>query len=96
MTYPFAFKVLGYLSDGDDSYYYEQCGVSLCSGYADAAQILEKTYGDELITIKHLELFEDSPVIYMPKDMVNSLVKNYIHGCESTEEVVSNKNINNI
>lgn len=85
MKFPFAFKVVVY--DDDNSRYYEQCGMGICKGYADAVNILEKRYRDDLITIKYLELFEgeDGAVIPMPQKIMTELIDEYYLGVNMFE-----------
>lgn len=78
MKYPFAYTVQGY--NYEEEQYYLENGISICESFADAADILEKHFGNELIAIKHLELYEDSTVITLPKgtfdEVVNCLESN--------------------
>lgn len=67
MKYPFVYKIIGF--NGDDKYYFSECGIGLCDSFAQAASIIEKRYQDELISIKFLELFEDSDIILMTEEM---------------------------
>ena len=60
MKYPFAYIVQGY--NYDEEYYYLENGVGICESFTDAADIIEKYFGNELIAIKHIELYEDNTV----------------------------------
>lgn len=64
--YPFAYTIQGYDYEGEK--YYLESGISICESFADAANILDKRYGDELIVVKHLELFEEDRVITLPTE----------------------------
>ena len=72
MKYPFAYTVQGY--DYDEEHYYLENGIGLCESFADAADILEKHYGNKLIAIKHIELYEDNTVITLPKGTFDEVV----------------------
>lgn len=65
--FPFAYKVMCY--DYDEEKYYEANGFGICESYADAAAILEKRYGGDLITIRHLILYEEDSVIETTPEM---------------------------
>jgi len=73
MKYPFAYTIQGGYSYETEEYYLES-GIGLCESFANAANILEKRYGNELIAIKHLELYEDSTVITLPKGTFDEVV----------------------
>ena len=89
MTFPFSFKAIGYM-DGDNKYY-EQCGMSLCNGYADAVRRIEEHFGDELVAIKHIEIFEEHAVIPMSKETVNDIVAEYFYGTETYETEITSE-----
>ena len=72
MKYPFAYVAHCY--DYDDEKNYLQRGIGFAESFANAAGIVEKHYGKELIAIKHLELYEDNNVITLPKDTYNDVV----------------------
>lgn len=71
--YPFTYTVQGYDYNDTEEYYLES-GIGLCESFADAADILEKRYRNELIAIKHIELYEDNTVITLPKDTFDKVV----------------------
>lgn len=87
MKYPFSFKVRGYNSA--DNVYYEQCGMGICDSYADAVGIIETEFGDELMTIKHLELHESAGLIYMPYENMQKIITEYFNGTETYEVEIS-------
>lgn len=94
MTYPFSFKATGYI-DGDNTYY-EQCGMGLCTGYADAAKQIEEMFADELIAIKHLEIFEEHTVIPMPQKVVDEIVNEYFYGSKTYEVEITQEEARSI
>ena len=87
--YPFSFVVRGY--NDEDETFYEQCGMGISSGYADAVHILETRYGDELVSIKHLELYEEDDVIPMPLAMMKKIIDDYYDGEEMYEVQISDE-----
>ena len=93
MKYPFSFKVLCYNSA--DKRHYIQCGMGICTNYAKATEILEKRYGNELLAIKHIELYEDDTVIIMKPKVLEDVVEYYC-GNESYEEEITEEEANRI
>lgn len=73
MKYPFTYTVQGYDYHDTEEYYLEN-GVGICESFTDAADILEKRYGNELIAIKHIELYEENTVITLPKSTFDEVV----------------------
>ena len=71
MKYPFTFTVRGY----DHESGYLENGVGICESFADAMSILEKRYGDELIAVKYLELFEEDRVIILPTETFEKVLE---------------------
>lgn len=74
-SYPFAYKVLIY----EEGKYTMHYGMGICESFTDAVDRIDSMYGNELIAIKHLELFEESSLIPMPKAAVEDIVNNYLH-----------------
>ena len=87
MKYPFSYVVRAYKHW--DETYYEQCGMGICNGYADAISIIEKQYGDELISVKHLELHEEGSVIIMPHDTMKAIINDFYEGVATYEVQLS-------
>lgn len=79
MNYPFVYTV--HIYDYDTEEYYLENGIGLCESLADAADILDKCYGTQLIAIKHLKLYEFSDVITLPKGTFDEVVN-----CLESEE----------
>ena len=72
MKYPFSYTVQGY--DSDEGHYYLENGIGICENFTDAADILEKRYGNELCIVKHIELYGNNTVIPLPKDTFDEVV----------------------
>ena len=85
-TYPFRYKVQFY-DEAASNKVRTECGVSLCTNYADAAGVIEGYYGNTLIAILHIELYEDSPVILLPEDILDELAPCWEQGENFSKEV---------
>ena len=70
--YPFVYTV--HIYDYDAEEYYLENGVGFCESFADAANILEKNYGANLIAVKHLKIYEFNNVITLPKGAFDEVV----------------------
>lgn len=66
--YPFSYEAVFYNEDDDE--YRLECGMSLADSYAHAAQKVEDYYGDTLIMVKNLELYEESDIITLPRSVI--------------------------
>lgn len=66
--YPFSYEAVFY--DEDDNEYRLEAGISLAENYAQAAQKIEDYYGNTLIIIKNLALYEESDIITLPKNVI--------------------------
>ena len=69
MKCSFSYEVI--LFDGKK--YYSESGMSLADNFSEAASILQDFYGSDLTAIQHLELFEKTPVIVLPRKVVKDL-----------------------
>ena len=72
MKYPFTYTV--HIYDYDTEEYFLENGVGFCDDFADAASILDKYYGANLIAIKHLKIYEFGDVITLPKGTFDEVV----------------------
>ena len=72
MKYPFTYTIQAY--DYDNEYHYLQNGIGICESYKDAADILEQRYGNDLIAVRHLELYEENTVITLPQGAFEEVV----------------------
>ena len=73
-TYPFRFKVNCLSIDNET---YEETGMGICTGFSNAAAILEERYRDELISIVDLSLFESDCLILMSEEMIEEYENTY-------------------
>lgn len=69
MKYSFSYEVI--LFDGKK--YYSESGMSFADNFSEAASILQDFYDSDLTAIQHLELFEETPVIVLPRKVVKDL-----------------------
>jgi hypothetical protein len=78
MKYPFAYTVMTWTDyDNGINHYKYESGMCIADSFMGAVRILDEYYGDDLIAIKHLELFEDSSVIILPEDWIRQYVHKY-------------------
>ena len=80
--YPFSYAIQGF-NDTDKEFYLEN-GIGFCGSFKEAADILEQRYSDELVAIKHLELYAENDVLPLPDNtfeaVINTIEQDYI--CE--------------
>lgn len=74
MRYPCIFDIVIYDSLADTESYNRHSGILFADSYADAARTLEQDYGNDLISIKHLELLEEANEVYLPWDILKNIV----------------------
>lgn len=70
--YPFSYTIQGF-NDSDTEFYLEN-GIGLCGSFKEAAGILEQKYGDELVAIKHLELYAENDVLPLPENTFEAII----------------------
>ena len=88
--YPFTYTIQGY--NYEDEKYYLESGIGFCASFADAASILDKRYGDELIAVKHLELFEEDNIIALPTETFEKVSK-ILNTCECWQIACNEKGV---
>ena len=75
MKYPFSYELI-IIDSFNTSNYLKECGMGLADNFTDAMEYIEDYYGEDLIAVKNLELFEESNLIILsPK-----VIKNYAKG----------------
>lgn len=74
--FPFSFKVVivDCCAYSTDSYVLES-GMGICNSYSQAAKYIESYYGDDLIQIKELMLYEASELIILPPESIEDYTK---------------------
>lgn len=78
-THPFAFTVVfydEYDSEACENRYLRESGMGIAASYSDAMRIIENYYGTDLVTVKHLELFEENELILMHESCIKEYAKN--------------------
>lgn len=76
MRYPFSYEVIIIDTLHIPHSYFKECGMGLAENFTNAMEYIEDYYGEDLIAVKHLELFEEGDLIILsPK-----VIKNYAEG----------------
>ena len=70
MTYPFIYRV--HLVFDNNEYHVEH-GIGFAESFTEAAEKLEKYYGNDLIAIQHIELLEENSLLPCPKEVFSIL-----------------------
>ena len=70
MTYPFIYRVHIVF---DNNEYHVEHDIGFAESFAEAAEKLEKYYGNDLITIQHIELLEENSLLPCPKEVFSTL-----------------------
>ena len=77
-VYPFGFTVIIHEEYDDKTHtstYRRESGMGLADSYMTAVQQLDNYYGEDLISIKHLELFSEDNLILLPEDVMRGYAK---------------------
>lgn len=69
MKCSFSYEVILY----DGKKYFSESGVSFADNFGEAAAILQDFYDSDLVAIQHLELFDETPVIILPRAVVKEI-----------------------
>lgn len=99
--YPFSYSAVYYT--GIDpatnvSKYACESGMSFCDSFAEAASIITELYGDDLICIKDLTLYEENAVILLPAETIHNYATDPFHEkvgfrCDEFGNPISEKNL---
>lgn len=65
------------------SQYKRESGMGLAESFSEAVKQLEEYYGDDLISIKHLELFEENNVILLPEHVIENYARAEGYYCQA-------------
>lgn len=87
----FSFKAT--VSNTDRNYVSETCGFGLADTYTEAASYLELHYGDELLSIDDITLFEDENLIFLPKKVVEDYKKTEFPSIEYENKIDKEQNL---
>lgn len=74
-TYPYGYRVKFCTGEEDDYKQYYINGMGLTTSYAEAARQLEEYFGNDLMEIDYLELFEESITIILPASVIETYKK---------------------
>ena len=76
MRYPFSYEAIIIDTLHTPNSYFKECGMGLAENFTYAMEYIEDYYGEDLVAIKHLELYEEGNLIILsPK-----VIKNYAKG----------------
>lgn len=71
--FPFSYKLIVY---NETEKTYSLCeGMGLCNSYTQAMQYIEDYYGENIVSIKNLELYEENNLILLPPSTIEQYVK---------------------
>ena len=74
MMYPFSYTVV-YIDHDNENSYLRESGMGFADSYSHAMAIIEKCYDCDLISVRKLELYEDSPLIILPEQVTEDYAK---------------------
>ena len=72
--YPFSYTIVRIDYVNENSYFRES-GMGIAQSYADAMAIIEDFYNTDLISVRKLELYENSPLIILPERVTEDYAK---------------------
>ena len=68
--YPFTYTVVIADNLTKENKFARESGMAFCTSYAHAAAQIEEYYGEDLISIKHLMLYEESSLIILSEQTI--------------------------
>lgn len=74
MMYPFSYTVV-YVDHDNENSYLRESGMGFAESYAHAMAIIEKCYDCDLISVRKLELYEDTSLIILPEQVTEDYAK---------------------
>lgn len=99
--YPFSYSAVYY--NGVDpeigtSRYRCESGMGFCNDFAEAAAIIAERYGDDLVCIKDLTLYEEDAVILLPAETIHNYAIDMFHDnaqfrCDEFGNPINEKNM---
>ena len=92
MKYPFSYEVI-IIDSFNTSNYLKECGMGLADNFTDAMEYIENYYGEDLIAVKHLELFEESDLIILSPKVIKNYAKGKYAGipCDVNGDLIENQ-----
>lgn len=67
MNYPYSYTVVFIDGTSGETVYKRESGMGIAESFRDACGQVEGYYGNDLISIKHLELHDDCGLIILPE-----------------------------
>ena len=73
MKYPFTYVVVYYYYDKDTkkNKYFREAGIGFAENYAEAAHILEDTFGEDIVRIINIFLMDGGDLLRLPEEYIN-------------------------
>ena len=92
MKYPFSYEII-IIDSFNTSNYLKECGMGLADNFTDAMEYIEDYYGEDLIAVKHLELFEESDLIILSPKVIKNYAKGKYAGipCDVNGDLIENQ-----
>lgn len=99
--YPFSYFAVYYSGidpETGTSRYRCESGMSFCNDFATAASIIAERYGDDLVCIKDLILYEEDTVILLPAETIHNYATDMFHDnaqfcCDEFGTPIAEKNM---
>lgn len=100
MKYPFTYIVVYYYYDKDTkkNKYFREAGIGFAENYAEAAHILEDTFGEDLIRIVNIFLMDSGDLLRLPEEYIN-VIENEIFEpieCDANGRPITNSKLEKI
>ena len=100
MKHPFTYTVVYY--DYDENIkkdkYFREAGIGFADNYAEAAYMIEETYGEDLVRIINIFLMESGDLMRLPEEYIN-VIENEIFEpieCDANGRPVINSKLEKI
>ena len=95
MKYPFTYIVVYYYYDKDtkENKYFRESAIGFAENYAEAAHILEDTFGEDLIRIVNIFLMDSGDLLRLPEEYIN-VIENEIFEpieCDANGRAITDK-----
>ena len=95
MKYPFTYVVVYYYYDKDTkkNKYFREAGIGFAENYAEAAHILEDTFGEDIVRIINIFLMDGGDLLRLPEEYIN-VIENEIFepiDCDANGRTITDK-----
>ena len=95
MKYPFTYVVVYYYYDKDTkkNKYFREAGIGFAENYAEAAHILEDTFGEDIVRIINIFLMDGGDLLRLPEEYIN-VIENEIFEpieCDANGRTITDK-----